>query len=78
MIYALREALLHILIVKGGHLSFCCLPVPFCHQSGHYLLTCGINKAVSPIELLLSGYFHFFRLFTANPGDAECTCIYQS
>ena len=66
--WAIRDALLHTSVVMSGYLSYCCLSISP-NQSDHSPLTSGINKAFSPTELLLTGYFLFFRPFSVNPRD---------
>ena len=63
-----RDALLHTSVVTSGYLSSCCLSISS-NQSGPSPLTSGINKAFSPTELPLTGYFLFFGPFSVNPRD---------
>src|SRR4029434_274172 len=56
MCCAFRDALLHTLVVTSGYLSYCCLSI-ILNQSGYSPLTSGINKAFSPREVPLTGYF---------------------
>lgn len=56
MCCAFRDTLLHTLVVTSGYLSCCCL---FKLQAvGPF--SSGINKAFSPRELTLIGYFRFW------------------
>jgi len=68
-----RDARLHNLVVTSGEWSYCCLPISS-KQSDHSLLNSGINKAFSPRELLLTGYFLFFGPFSVNLRDG---CVDQ-
>ncbi len=63
-----RNAILHILVVTSGYLSYCCLSI-ISNQSVHSPLTSDINKAFSSTQLPLTGYFLFFRPFSVNPRD---------
>ena len=72
---ALREALRHTSVVTSGYLSYCCLSLS-AKQSDHSPLTSAINKAFSPRELLVTGYFNFFKPFSANPRDG-CVLKFQ-
>ncbi len=58
---AFRDAFLHTSAVTSSYFSVAL------HQSGHSPLTSGINKAFSPTELPLNGYFLFFGTFSVNP-----------
>jgi len=72
MCCSFRDGLLQTLVVTNGYLSYCCLCI-ILNQSGHSPLTSGINKAFSPRELLLTGYFLFFGPSSVNPRDG-CVC----
>ncbi len=63
-----RDALLHTSVVTSGYLRYCCFLINS-NKSGHSPLTSGINKAFSPTELPLTGYFVFFGPFSINPRD---------
>lgn len=64
------NALLHILVITNGSLSYYCLSISF-SQPAHSPLTSGINKTFSSRELLLTRYFLFFflRPFPLNARD---------
>ncbi len=74
MCCAFRDGLLHTLVVTSGYLSYCCLSI-ISNQSAHSPLTSDINKAFSSTQLLLTGYFLFFRPFSVNPRDG---CAWKS
>ncbi len=63
---AIRDALLHTLLVTSDCLSYCCHSISS-SQSGHSPLTSGIDKAFSPTELLLTVYFIFLRSILCKP-----------
>ncbi len=63
---ALRDGILHILVVTSVYLSYCCLSI-ISNQSAHSPLTSDINKAFSPTRLPLTGYFLFF-----GPSQGRC------
>lgn len=47
-------------------------------QSGHSLLMSDVNKKLLPREMLLTGYFLFFRLFSINSRDGHVGKSQQS
>ncbi len=63
-----RDGILHILVIMSGYLSYYCLSI-ISNQSAHSPLISDINKAFSSTQLLLTGYFLFFRPFSVNPRD---------
>ncbi len=69
-----RDDILQILVVTSGYLSYCCLSI-ISNQSVHSPLTSDINKACSSTQLVLAGYFLFFRPFSVNPRDG---CVWKS
>ncbi len=69
-----RDGILQILVVTRGYLSYCCLSI-ISNQCAHSPLTSDINKAFSSTQLLLTGYFLFFRPFSVNPRDG---CVWKS
>ncbi len=66
-----RDGILHSLVVMSGYLSYCCLSI-IADQSAHSPLTSRINKAFSSTQLLLTGYFLFFRPGVPNKEAGEC------
>lgn len=56
MCFVLTGALLHILVVIIGYLSYCCLPINWNH-SGHCPLSYDINKVLLPSESPLTFLF---------------------
>ncbi len=71
---AFRDGILHILVVKCGYLSYCCLSI-ISNQSAHSPLTSDINKAFSSTQLPLTGCFLFFGPISVNPRDG---CVWKS
>ncbi len=69
-----RDDILHTLVVTSGYLCYCCLSI-ISNQSVHSPLTSDINKAFSSTQLVLTGYFLFFRPFSVNPRDG---CVWKS
>ncbi len=69
-----RDGILQILVITSDYLSYCCLSI-ISNQSVHSPLTSDINKACSSTQLLLTGYFLFFRPFSVNPRDG---CVWKS
>ncbi len=63
MCCALRDGILHTLVVTSAYLSYCCLSI----ISNQSPLTSDINKAFSSTQLPLTGYFLFFGPFFVNP-----------
>ncbi len=63
-----RDGILHTLVVTSGYFSYCCHSI-ISNQSDHSHLTSDINKAFSSTQLLLTGYFLFFGLFSVNLRD---------
>lgn len=67
---AFRDALPRTSVVMSGYLSYWS-PSISSNQSGHFPLTSAINKALSPKELPLTGYFLIFGSFSVNGRDSR-------
>ncbi len=69
-----KNGILHTVVVTSVYLSYYCLSI-ISNQSAHSPLTSDINKAFSSPQLLLTGYFLFFRPLSVNPRDG---CAWKS
>ncbi len=73
-VLCVQRCILQTLVVTSGYLSYCYLSI-ISNQSVHSPLTSDINKAFSSTQLLLTGYFLFFRPVSVNPRDG---CVWKS